>query len=348
MPFSSESELLLPAAESLKRSEPRMSTLEKLERIEARSRARTSARSSAPTRAQETKEPPPATGPRIKPWPEEVRSVPNPILRSALFGAVKKGSRALLEREHIASPKGQTIYYTGVRLDQIDLTVWLCVLHLARDQPLGKELCFTAYALLKLMRKTDTGKNRKILHERLMRLKACTVEIKQRNVLFIGSLLKDVHQNPETSKYVLMLDAKLHVLFPSDGFTYVDWVIRSAMDRQPLAQWLHGFYSSHVCPYPMKVTTLYRLCGSEAGEIWKFAQTLRRALSVVSATCEAHGEKFMYEIRGELVHIQKRPSISQQLHILKSLQKHRKSETKLPLQQVGPTVIASSALRSSG
>jgi hypothetical protein len=339
MPLSSEPEFLLPAAEFLKPSEPRMSTLEKLERIEARSRARTS--------ALEIKEPSPATGPKIKPWSEEVRSVPNPILRSALFGAVKKGGRALLEREHIASPKGQRIHYTGVRLDQIDLTVWLCALHLARNQPLGKELCFTAYSLLKLMKKTDTGKNRKILNERLMRLKTSTVEITQRNVLYIGSLLKDVHQNPESSKYVLVFDAKLHVLFPSDGFTYVDWVIRSALDRQPLAQWLHGFYSSHVCPYPMKVTTLYRLCGSEASEMWKFTQTLRRALSAVSATCEAHGELFVYDIRGELVHIQKRPSISQHRHILKSLQKYRKSETKLPIQRVGTTVSASSTLRSS-
>ncbi|MEB0006637.1 plasmid replication initiator TrfA [Pseudomonas sp. RTB3] len=325
-----------------------MSTREKLERNEARSRARTSAQSSAPIRVEETKEPPPATGPKIKPWPEEVRSVPNPILRSALFGAVKKGSRALFEREHIASPKGQKIYYTGVRLDQIDLTVWLCALHLARDQPLGKELCFTAYSLLKLMKKTDTGKNRKILHERLMRLKAGTVEITQRNVLYIGSLLKDVHQNPGSSKYVLMFDAKLHVLFPSDGFTYVDWVIRSALDRQPLAQWLHGFYSSHVYPYPMKVTTLHRLCGSEASEMWKFTQTLRRALSAVSATCEAHGDLFMYDIRGELVHIEKRPSISQRRHILKSLRKLQKSEPKLPFQRVGTTVSASSTLRSSG
>jgi hypothetical protein len=34
-------------------------------------------------------------------WPEAVRGVPNGVLRSALFGAIKKGPRRYLEREQI-------------------------------------------------------------------------------------------------------------------------------------------------------------------------------------------------------------------------------------------------------
>ena len=29
-----------------------------------------------------------------------------------------------------------------------------------------------------------------------------------------------------------------------------------------LAQWLHGFYASHAKPFPIKIETLHRLCGS--------------------------------------------------------------------------------------
>lgn len=314
------SEFRLPAANHVEPCVPQLNRFKSI--------ARNEARSNALTKNRETKDSSPDKGQKLKAWPDDVRGVPNAVLRSALFGAIRKGSRALLERENIVSFKGQKIRYTGTRLDQIDLTVWLCVLHLARQQALGQELHFTAYSLLKLMKKTDTGKNRKILHERLLRLKTGGVEITQGNLAYIGCLIKDVHREEQSSKYVVILDAKLHLLFPSDGFTYVDWRIRSALDRQPLAQWLHGFYSSHAKPFPMKVATLHSLCGSEAHEIWKFTQTLRRALSAVSATCEAHDESFSYDIRGDLVHIERQPSGSQQCHLLRTLKKPQKTQRK--------------------
>lgn len=260
---------------------------------------------------------------QIKPWPEKVRGVPNAALRSALFGAIKKGSRNYLEREHVASLDRLEIYYTGFRLDQGDLTIWESVLHLARLQQLA-QCRFTAYAMLKLMGKTDTGKNRILLHRRLLRLKACAVEITQNNFTYMGSLIKEAYRDEATAEYVVMLDTKLTVLFPSNGFTYVDWDIRSALEGQPLAQWLHGFYSSHAQPFPIKVATLHQLCGSEANETWKFAQTLRRALDALSSACKAHGESFSYGIRSGLVAVAKQPSKSQQRHLLKSPQKPSK------------------------
>jgi hypothetical protein len=57
----------------------------------------------------------------------------------------------------------------------------------------------------------------------------------------------------------------------------VEWAVRHELDGKPLAQWLHGFYASHAKPFPLKIETLHRICGSEAGEMWKFAQTLRKA-----------------------------------------------------------------------
>src|SRR5690606_28110963 len=102
-----------------------------------------------------------------------------------------------------------------------------------------------------------------------------------------------------------------------DQFTQVDWSVRHALDGHQLAQWLHGFYASHAKPFPLKIETLHRLCGSEAGEMWKFAQTLRQALDAVAEACAAHGEGFSYEIRGDLVHVEKRPSLPQRRHLAK-------------------------------
>ena len=50
-------------------------------------------------------------------WPEPTRGVPNGVLRSALFGAIKKGPHRYVEGEQIATLDGIEICYTGQRLD---------------------------------------------------------------------------------------------------------------------------------------------------------------------------------------------------------------------------------------
>lgn len=278
--------------------------------------ARLEARARAANKAQ-LKPKPAITAPTLRTWPDEVRGVPNAFLRSALFGAVRKGSRAYLKMETIKSIGGVQISYTGTRLDQIDLSVWQSVLHLARRQMLGQELRYKAYGLLKLMKKTDTGKNRKLLHDRLLRLAACTFEVVQGDISYKGSLIKDVYKDEDSLEYVVFLDTGLNAMFSKSGFSYIDWNIRSALDGQPLAQWLHGFYSSHAKAYKLKVSTLHQLCGSEAREIWKFTQTLCRAFDSLSAVYNKHGKSFEYAIRGDLVHIQRQKSPTQHRHISK-------------------------------
>ncbi|KGV64505.1 plasmid replication initiator TrfA [Burkholderia pseudomallei] len=76
-------------------------------------------------------------------WPEPMRGVPNGVLRSALFGAIKRGKRRYMERESIACVSGVSIVYTGPRLDQSDLDVWEGALHLARVAKLGNRIDFT-------------------------------------------------------------------------------------------------------------------------------------------------------------------------------------------------------------
>lgn len=100
--------------------------------------------------------------------------------------------------------------------------------------------------------------------------------------------------------------------------------MRRALDGKPLAQWLHGFYASHAKPFPLKIETLHRLCGSEAGEMWKFAQTLRKALDDVAEACAAYGQRFSYEIRGDLVYVEKQAKGAQRRHLAKKAAKPRK------------------------
>jgi hypothetical protein len=259
-------------------------------------------------------------------WSDPVRAVPNGFLRSALFGAIRKGRRRYLKTERLAALDGIEICYTGERLDQGDLDVWESILHIVRLQELGSKCRITSYALLKLMGKTDTGKNRSTLHERITRLRANAVEVKQGRYRYIGGLLSGAAKDEETQEWIIELDTKLRPLFVHDQFTLVEWVVRHELDGQPLAQWLYGFYASHAKPYPVKIETLHRLCGSETNEMWKFAQTLRKAMDAVVHACKNNGEVFSYKIYGDLVHVEKCAKGSQKRHLKKKTVKVKKTE----------------------
>ncbi len=257
-------------------------------------------------------------------WPEPVRAVPNGFLRSALFGAIAKGRRRYINGEDLAAIDGVTIRYKGERLDQGDLDVWESVLHAVRLQELGSQCRVTSYALLKLMGKTDTGKNRVTLHNRIERLVANAVTVKQGRYTYIGGLIRFAAKDEDTQEWVIELDEKLRPLFAGDQFTQVEWGVRHALDGHQLAQWLHGFYASHAKPFPLKVETLHRLCGSEAGLMSDFAKKLRKALDAVTEASAAHGEGFRYDIRGDLVHVAKQAQGAQRRHLAKQAAKPRK------------------------
>lgn len=257
-------------------------------------------------------------------WPEPVRAVPNGFLRSALFGAIAKGRRRYINGEDLAAVDGVTIRYKGERLDQGDLDVWESVLHAVRLQEMGSQCRVTSYALLKLMGLTDTGKNRATLHTRIERLVANAVTVKQGRYSYMGGLIRFAAKDEETQEWVIELDEKLRPLFAADQFTQIEWGVRHALGGHQLAQWLHGFYASHAKPFPIKIETLHRLCGSEAGLLSDFAKKLRKALDAVAEACEANGEGFSYEIRGDLVYVEKKASGAQRRHLAKKASKPRK------------------------
>ncbi|WP_215777828.1 plasmid replication initiator TrfA [Paludibacterium sp. B53371] len=258
-------------------------------------------------------------------WPESVRDVPNGLLRSALFGVAN--SRHYLERERLAAPDGIEIFYTGQRLDQDDLETYENVLHVARLHKIGESCRVSSYALLKLSGLSDSGKNRGTLVERLTRLRANAVEIRQGQHIYIGGLLDQAYKDEKTRGWIIALNPKLGSLFAPDQFTRIEWGIRHALKRKPLAQWLYGFYASHARPYPIKVETLRKLSGSETKRLDHFRENLRKALDAISRTCGSFGEEFCYTIcvDRDLVHVTKAASASQRRHLAK---KFTAAETK--------------------
>ena len=109
-------------------------------------------------------------------WPDAVRGVPNAILRSALFG-VSQSRQLHKARTLVAAVDGYEIRFKGETFNQTDLDVWETLLHLARLQPLGTEVEFTANSLLKVLGRGVGKSQHEQLKEELMRLIAGAVEI---------------------------------------------------------------------------------------------------------------------------------------------------------------------------
>ncbi|HPF60371.1 MAG TPA: plasmid replication initiator TrfA [Candidatus Competibacteraceae bacterium] len=214
-------------------------------------------------------------------WSEAVRACPSCVLRSALFGVVRRGRRQALKRQIIATWARTVIRYTGWRLDQADLDIWLTALHITREFGFCTRIQITISEMLKIMgRKTD-GRSYEWFNNAIARLTACAVEITVDRKTYGGSLIESFERDEDTGDYVLHLNPKLAVLFEDDAFTRIHLEQRQGL-RMDLAKWLHGYILSHQAtvknPHRISLGRLRELCGSETSELWKFRQQVREAM----------------------------------------------------------------------
>mgnify|MGYP000897609377 FL=1 len=247
-------------------------------------------------------------------WPEEVRSVPNAILRGALF-TVSKERAVFKELTPIASVDGIEIRYMGQRLNQVDLDLWEMLLHLQRLNPLGDRVEFTAHSMLKALGRGTSGADHETLNNGLARLIGNATEVKwpKERKAFAGSLVSSYFRDEDTGRYVVKFNQDMATLY-GQGHTYIDLEQRQALGQNNLAKWLHGFYSSHADPFGYKVETLQRLCGSTASRTG-----FRRMLKVALEKLVEVGAIVRWRIdnRTDVVTVEKEPTPSQKLHLSK-------------------------------
>lgn len=236
-------------------------------------------------------------------WSENIRGIANSVLRSSLFGIIKKGDRVSYTRELLAAQSGIEIRYTGVQLDQLDLAVWESLIHIARMHPLGSNVHFHVSYILDILEKSKGKANYEWFKECLSRLKATAIEIKYSNKTYAGSLVQNFYRNDDTNDYVIVLDPKLSYLYAQNEWTKLRAEDRLLLSGKPLALWLHGYYSSHIEPFPLKIETIHRLSGSNAKQIKTFSQKLKSALTEVS---EVTG--WIFEVKQGMVYVNKKAS----------------------------------------
>jgi TrfA protein len=250
---------------------------------------------------------PPAKIYQLPLWPKVAPGAPNPLLRSALFPAIQGKDRRMLHKQSIASLNGQEINFTGEQLNQEDLEVWLQVLDLARNHPLGEICHTTAHGLLKALDRPTGNSQHKQLHDSMLRLQAHGLEIKAGWFTYFGSLIMDGVKDDTTRHYVIRINPRMAALF-GQGWTRLDTTIRRKLRGKPLALWLQAHYATHAKPLPYSVEKLRDLSGSRTKTLKRFREALRNGLTELQATGAIAG----WEIDpGDLVHVHKLPTITQ-------------------------------------
>lgn len=267
-------------------------------------------------KAAETKEQKKATTPdrqlKLELWPDEVRGVPNAILRGALFGVGQE--RAVhKKRTLVAAVEGYEIRFKGETFNQTDLDVLEGMLHVAMPHPLGKRVEFTVHSFLKALGRGTSGKHHEEFKEQVMRLVTGGIEITdtKARVTFMGTLVSKAFREEETGRYVVIFDKDMLNLYEA-GYSHIDWNQRMALGKSTLAKWLHGFYATHAKPYPYKVETLHNLCGSADKSLRSFRQKLKKALDELVCVSAIDGWSIDQD---DLVTVQRTPSRSQQKHL---------------------------------
>ncbi|MEY4756973.1 MAG: hypothetical protein RJA34_1871, partial [Pseudomonadota bacterium] len=138
----------------------------------------------------------------------------------------------------------------------------------------------------------------------LARLSLVQLSLKAGAVEFSGPLLASHWRDAVQGVTVVQLNPRLILLFGRDGWTRINWDVRCRLRGQPMALWLHAFYSTHAQPFPLKVTTLHSLCGSDSAvrrghlgglDNWR-NQTLKPALMAVQQAVLASGGWFDWQV----------------------------------------------------
>lgn len=214
-------------------------------------------------------------------WPEGRRGSPNSFLRSALFAAIQGKDKEFFDKQTLFSQNGYTVKFTGKQLNQEDMTVWLALVDLSRQHPLGNECSFTAYGILKHMGLKDSGAQRKVLYDSIVYLNACSVQIGCGRKTYGGSLVEAFFVDEATGHYRIRLNRELINLFGENDWTAINWEQRKQLRQKPIASKLHEYFSTHEIPKPITIEFLHNITGSKNSAIRDFKRKVKIALDAL-------------------------------------------------------------------
>jgi hypothetical protein len=254
-------------------------------------------------------------------WPDDRRGAPNTVIRSAIFGVIRRGRRRRVTDLPVAGPSGWSITMTGWRLDQHDCDIWLEVHHLARNTTPGEEVRFTIHSMLRRLGRTSklAGDDYVWLEHRLKALYETTLLVDSgRHVGGAGNLIRNFWIDRQTGEAVVETNPQLRSLWES--ITHLEVEQRRALGANQLAKALHAALASHAEWMPMLVETLMHRVGAEYDRLRDFKRDLKVVLEDFLARGWIRSYRFVAGASGELVELDKVPTPSQQRAIERRLE----------------------------
>lgn len=209
-------------------------------------------------------------------WPEDRRGMPNTFLRSALFTCRRHDDKRnqFLEFQ-LPSTSDFVITYTGLELSQDDEDVYMEIIHRSRQFPLGEEVTFSAYEVLKSLGWGTSSREYKRLQDGIHRLKNSSLKIVHNSKKgYAGSLIRkyvfDEKDESGKTRYKVWLEPELVSQFQGDTYTHIRHEQRKSLGKAGLAKWLHSYYSTHADPNGMKSETIRSMSGSDIKVLSQF------------------------------------------------------------------------------
>jgi len=244
-------------------------------------------------------------------WPDDRRGAPNSVIRSAVFGVVRKGRRKRVTKKPVAGPTGYEITLTGWRVDQHDCDIWLEVMHLARAGKPGDYVRFTMHGLLRRLGRTPDGKtNYTWLKQRLEGLAETTIAFdSEKEFGVIGALIGSFRVDRATGEGVVRTNPEIRPLWES--ITHLDIEQRRALGQNQLAKSLHAVLASHADWMPMLVETLMHRVGAEYARLRDFKSDLKVVLDDFIARGWVKSYVLVPGSHGERLEIKKVPTPTQ-------------------------------------
>lgn len=243
---------------------------------------------------------------------------PNVILRSPVFSVSTRSKDAdqMLSKEVIYDHAGIVIKFTGYRFTQFDLDVWLNLIKLIRDCDHNNKYVQTdefhrvkldKSSIFNLMDRGDGGRSYLKILESIEKLTMCyiSISIAKLNFKFGGHLISEfIRHATDSNEIICSISNNVIQLFAPGQWSMIHVGIRSALRRNALALWIHGYYSTHQNSHiPTSVGRLYALCGSEDQSIRSFKQNLKSALNKVTIACQQFDIDFKYYFDDDNLHV---------------------------------------------
>jgi hypothetical protein len=249
-----------------------------------------------------------ASNPKYLPeWPERQRAMPNEILRSALFNCRNRNlTRVFMKEVEIAVIGDGQVIYRGEELRQDDELVWMHLMHLIKKIPLGECVTFTPYSFIKALGWPIKGQNYERLRTCLSRMQATALRIQSKrldsfiSISLIQKFMSRNDRNENLSRWEVWICKEMQLLFDEDFLTRVTWETRRSLP-DGIASKLFGYWASHRKPYPVKIETLLKLCGSGM-KAKHFKAELKKALDLLKEV----GFLEAWEFKAELVVVTRR------------------------------------------